>query len=137
MYLNDARIALHHHNMLTRNLLRMLFRHGCGGVSIVLQIPAMMPDCFEGESNMIKKLLGAAAMAAVAYAVVPATAAKMGGCSGENLTKTESMIEAMADGEGKIMAQKEVAQAQDAMLGGKMGACAAHLTKAMHASMAK
>jgi hypothetical protein len=54
----------------------------------------------------------------------------MGGCSGENLTKTESMIENMADGDGKAMAQKEVAQAQDAMLGGKMGVCAMHLSKA-------
>jgi hypothetical protein len=89
------------------------------------------------ESNMINKLLGAAAMAAVAYAVVPASAAKMAGCSGENLSKTESMIETMADGEGKLAAQKEVAQAQDAMLGGKMGVCAMHLSKAMHAGMAK
>ena len=72
-------------------------------------------------------------MAAVAFAVVPASAAKMAGCSGENLSKTESMIETMADGEGKMAAQKEVAQAQDAMLGGNMGACAAHLNKAMHA----
>ena len=43
----------------------------------------------------------------------------------------------MADGEGKIVAQKEIAQAQDAMLSGKMGACGAHLSKAMHAGMAK
>jgi len=76
-------------------------------------------------------------MAAVAYAVVPASAAKMAGCSGENLSKTESMIETMADGPGKMMAQKEVAQAQDAMLNGKMGACAMHLTKAMHSGMMK
>jgi hypothetical protein len=76
-------------------------------------------------------------MAAVAYAVVPASAAKMAGCSGENLSKTESMIDTMADGEGKIAAQKEVAQAQDALLNGKMGVCAAHLSKAMHAGMAK
>ena len=77
-------------------------------------------------------------MAAIAYATCPANAAKVGaGCSGENLTKTESMIEAMADGEGKMAAQKEIAQAQDAMLSGKMGACAAHLSKAMHAGMAK
>jgi hypothetical protein len=90
------------------------------------------------ESNMIKKLLGAAAMAAVAaYAVVPASAAKIEGCSGGNLTKTESMIETMADGEGKIAAQKEVAQAQDAMLSGKMGVCAVHLSKAMHTGMTK
>ena len=87
---------------------------------------------------MLKKLIGAAAIAAIAYAVVPANAAKVtAGCSGENLSKTETMIENMADGEGKIMAQKEVAQAQDAMLNGKMGACAAHLNKAMHAGMAR
>jgi len=77
-------------------------------------------------------------MAAVAaYTVAPASAAKIEGCSGGNLSKTESMIETMADGEGKITAQKEVAQAQDAMLSGKMGACAVHLTKAMHAGMMK
>lgn len=81
---------------------------------------------------MINKLLGAAAMAAVVYSTVPASAASMGGCSGENLTKTESMIEGMADGEGKAVAQKEVAMAQAAMLEGKMGACAAHIGKAMH-----
>lgn len=88
---------------------------------------------------MIKKLLGATAMVAVAYSVVPAHAAKMGGgCSGANLSKTETMIESMADGDGKIAAQKEMAMAQDAMLGGKMGACGTHLSKAMHdASMTK
>jgi hypothetical protein len=86
---------------------------------------------------MINKLLGAAAMAAVVFTVVPASAAKMGGCSGDNLGKTESMIEAMADGEGKIVAQKEIAQAQDALLSGKMGACAAHLNKAMHTGASK
>ena len=76
-------------------------------------------------------------MAAVVFAVVPASAAKMGGCSADNLSKTESMIEAMADGPGKMTAQKEVAQAQDSMLSGKMGACGMHLSKAMHAGMAK
>jgi len=99
----------------------------------------MTPLCSKWglETNMINKLLGAAAMAAVAFAIVPASAAKMGGCSGENLSKTESMIEAMADGEGKMVAQKEIAQAQDAMLSGKMGACAAHLSKAMHVGGSK
>ena len=86
---------------------------------------------------MINKLLGAAAMAAVLYSTLPASAASMGGCSGENMTKSESMVEAMADGEGKAMAQKEVAMAQAAMLDGKMGACAAHLNKAMHVGMMK
>jgi hypothetical protein len=73
-------------------------------------------------------------MAAVVYSVVPASAASMGGCSGANLEKIESAIEAMADGDGKWAAEKEVAMAQSAMLDGKMGACAAHLTKAMHAA---
>ena len=86
---------------------------------------------------MINKLLGAAAMVAVVYSTVPAFAAGMGGCSGENMTKSESMVEAMADGEGKATAQKEVAMAQAAMLDGKMGACAAHLSKAMHVGMMK
>ena len=87
---------------------------------------------------MLNKLIAAAAMSAIVYTVVPAYAAKVSaGCSGENLSKTESMIEVMADGEGKTAAQKEVALAQDSMLGGKMGACAAHLTKAMHAGTAK
>jgi hypothetical protein len=64
------------------------------------------------ESNMINKFLGAATTAAVIVAGAPASAARMGGCSGDNLAKTEAAIEAMAEGEGKIMAQKEVAMAQ-------------------------
>lgn len=87
---------------------------------------------------MVKKLLGAAAMAAVALAVVPAHAAKMGlGCSGSNFGKTESAIETMADGDSKWAAEKEMAAAQDSMLNGKMGACGAHLSKAMQATTVK
>jgi len=87
---------------------------------------------------MLKKLLAATAIAAVAYAVSPADAARVkAGCSGDNLSKTETMIENMADGEGKIAAQKEVAAAQDAVLSGKMGTCASHLGKAMQVGTAK
>ena len=87
---------------------------------------------------MLNKLIVAAAITAFAYTAAPANAAKVkAGCSGENLSKTEGMIETMADGEGKIMAQKEIAAAQDSMLGGKMGACAMHLSKAVHAGGAK
>jgi len=87
---------------------------------------------------MLNKLIAAAVMAAIAYAVVPANAARVGaGCSGSNLEKTETAIEAMADGGGKIAAQKEIAMAQDAMLNGKMGACGMHLSKAAHIGMAK
>jgi hypothetical protein len=87
---------------------------------------------------MLNKVFAAIAIAALAYAVSPADAARVkAGCSGDNLSKTESMIENMADGEGKIAAQKEIAAAQDAMLSGKMGACASHLSKAMHVGTAK
>ena len=87
---------------------------------------------------MLNKLLAATAVAVLAYAVSPADAARIkAGCSGDNMSKTETMIENMADGEGKIAAQKEIAAAQDAMLNGKAGACAAHLSKAMHAGMVK
>ncbi len=85
--------------------------------------------------TMLNKLIAATAIAALAYAVVPANAAKVSaGCSGDNLSKTESRIETMADGEGKMAAQKEIAAAQDAMLSGKMGMCASHLSKAMQAA---
>jgi hypothetical protein len=72
-------------------------------------------------------------MAAMIYPTVPASAANVAGCNGGNLEKTESAVEVMADGAGKIVAQREIAQAQDAMLGGRMGACAMHLSRAVHA----
>jgi hypothetical protein len=87
---------------------------------------------------MLKKFLGAAAVAAVAFAVVPAQAAKVGGgCSGANLEKTETNLEAMPDGDAKFAAQKEVAAAQEALLANKWGACGMHLSKAMRATGAK
>ena len=87
---------------------------------------------------MLNKVFAAIAIAALAYAVSPADAARVkAGCSGDNLSKTETMIENTADGEGKIAAQKEISAAQDAMLSGKAGVCAAHLSKAMEAGMVK
>ncbi|WP_407119378.1 hypothetical protein [Bradyrhizobium sp. LMG 9283] len=85
------------------------------------------------------KLLGVIAIAAVAFAAAPAEAAKhaTGGCSSANLEKTETAIENMADGDSKFVAQKEIAAAQDALLNGKMGACGAHLNKAMQATAGK
>ncbi|WP_025036446.1 hypothetical protein [Bradyrhizobium sp. DOA9] len=106
------------------------------------QIPAMSPGLAqerEKESNVMTKLLGVIAVAAVAFAAAPAQAAKhaMGGCSGANLEKTETAIENMADGDSKFVAQKEIAAAQDSLLNGKMGACSAHLNKATLATMGK
>ncbi|WP_164938701.1 hypothetical protein [Bradyrhizobium guangdongense] len=108
----------------------------------MLRIPAMSPDLAQEqkkESNIMTKLLGVIAIAAIAFAVTPAQAAKhaMGGCSAGNLEKTETAIEAMPDGDGKVAAQKEIASAQDSLLNGKMGACGMHLNKAMHATMGK
>jgi hypothetical protein len=37
----------------------------------------------------------------------------------------------------RMRIEKEIAMAQDSMLNGKMGACGMHLSKAMHAGMAK
>jgi hypothetical protein len=90
----------------------------------------------KGRRKVVNKLLGAAAVAAMVYAFVPAYGAKvvLVGCSGENLGSTESAVESMADGPAKIMAQKEIAQAQDAMLNGKMGGCAVHLSRAKRAT---
>ena len=88
---------------------------------------------------MVNKLIGAASIAAFALAVGPAHAAKMSamGCSGPNLGKAESAVEVMADGDSKWTAEKEMAAAQDSMLNGKMGACGAHLGKAMQGTSAK
>ena len=71
-------------------------------------------------------------MAAVVFAVVPASAAKMAGCSGDNMMNVENQVEALADGDTKTMGRKEIVAAQTEMLSGHMGACGAHLSKAAH-----
>jgi hypothetical protein len=95
--------------------------------------------------TMLRKLLSAAAMAASAYAFVPAHAAHVHharvhhamhvgvGCSGDNFAKAEGGVETMADSPAKFMAEREIAQAQDAMLNGKMSGCAMHLGQALRA----
>jgi hypothetical protein len=101
----------------------------------------MMPDCKTKRGRtMLRKLLGAAAMAATAYAFVPAHAAhvhhaaRVGvGCSGDNFAKAEGGVETMADGPTKFMAEREIAQAQDAMLSGNMSGCSMHLSRALRA----
>ena len=94
---------------------------------------------------MLRKLLGAAAMAASAFALVPAQAAHVHharvhhavhvgvGCSGDSFAKAEGGVETMADVPAKFAAQREIAQAQDAMLSGNMSGCAMHLGQALRA----
>jgi hypothetical protein len=101
----------------------------------------MMPDCKTKKGRtMLRKLLGAAAMAASAFAFVPAHAAHVHhavqvgvGCSGDNFAKAEGGVEMMADSPAKFTAEREIAQAQDAMLSGKMSGCAMHLSRALRA----
>ena len=76
---------------------------------------------------MLRKLLVAATTTAAAYTFVPAHAAhhhhaaRVGvGCTGDNFAKAEAEVEVMADGPAKFMAQREIAQAQDLMLNGKL-----------------
>ena len=89
---------------------------------------------------MLRKLVGAAAMAASAFAFVPAQAAhvhhamRVGvGCSGDNFAKAEGAVETMPDSSAKFTAEREIAQAQDAMLSGKMSGCSMHLARALRA----
>jgi hypothetical protein len=109
--------------------------------TIILQCPAMALElCLKKkESKMLKNLLGAAAIAALAFAAAPAQAAHVGGvgCSGVAFAKTESAIETAADGDNKWAAEKEIAAAQDAFLNNKFGACSSHLNKALRVSAAK
>jgi len=77
-------------------------------------------------------------MAAVVFAIAPASAAKMTGCGGDNMMKVENAVEALADGDAKKdLGRKEITAAQTEMLAGHMGACGAHLSKAAQASMTK
>src|SRR5438045_2438573 len=84
------------------------------------------------ESSMLKKLLGAAGMAALIYPTVPASAADVAGCAGADQAKAASTVEAMADGPAKFGAQREIAQAQGDLLKGNMRGCAMHLSRAMN-----
>jgi hypothetical protein len=106
----------------------------------------MMPDSKTKKGRtMLRKLVSAAAMAASAFAFVPAHAAHVHharvhhavhvgvGCSGDNFAKAEGGVETMADGPAKFAAEREIAQAQDAMLSGQMSGCAMHLGEALRA----
>ena len=64
---------------------------------------------------MAKNLFGAALVAAIVSIAIPAHAAKTSaGCSSLNIQELpETIIENMADGDGKMTAQKEVALAQE------------------------
>ena len=76
-------------------------------------------------------------MVAVVFAIAPASAAKMAGCSGDNMMNVENQVEALADGDVKNVARKEIVSAQTEMLAGHMAACGSHLNKAARAGAMK
>jgi hypothetical protein len=91
--------------------------------------------------NIFRHLvLPAAAIAAIAFTAVPASAAKMraAGCSSDSIAKAEATVDAMPDTDAnKQMGFKEMTDANEALVSGKMGECAVHLNKVLHMSPAK
>jgi hypothetical protein len=82
----------------------------------------------------MKILITAAVFSALAF--TPASA-KMMGCSGENMAKTNMMMTGMADGPGKMGMSKEMGMANMEMSKGNMRSACMHYMKAQKASMMK
>jgi len=98
----------------------------------------------QGNNNMKnifqQLVLPAAAIAAIAFTTLPASAAKMraAGCSSDNIAKAEAAVDAMPDTDtNKQMGFKEMTDANEALVSGKMGECAVHLNKVLHMTPAK
>jgi hypothetical protein len=91
--------------------------------------------------NIVRKLvLPAAAIAAITFAAAPAPAAKMhaAGCGGDSIAKAEATVDALPDTDSnKQRGYKEMTDANEALVSGKMGECAMHLNKVMHMMPAK
>jgi hypothetical protein len=91
--------------------------------------------------NIVRNLvLPAAALAAIAFATSPVSAAKMHavGCSSDSIAKAEATVDAMPDTDtNKQTGYKEMTDANEALVSGKMGECAMHLNKVMHMAPAK
>ena len=90
--------------------------------------------------SIYRLVLPVAAVAAIAFTAVPASAAKMhaAGCSSDNIAKAEAMVDGMPDTDtNKQMGYKEMTDANEALVSGKMGECAMHLGKVMNMAPAK
>ena len=84
------------------------------------------------------KLIASAAIAALAFTAVPASAAKMASCSQKNMDKTNAMLDKMPmTNMNKMTGQNEMNQAKMAMGQKDMKGCMTHLDAAMKAGMAK
>ena len=84
---------------------------------------------------MTKFLITAAALSALA--MVPASAKPMMGCSGDGMMKVNNMSNAMADGQQKMMMDREIGMANTALSKGDMRGCNKHLMNAQKMGMMK
>jgi hypothetical protein len=85
---------------------------------------------------MKKIVIAAAALSALAFHAASAKPMMMG-CSGDGMMKVNNMTTAMADGEQKMMMQKEIGMANTSMSKGDMRGCNMHLGKAQKMGMMK
>ncbi|WP_211908811.1 hypothetical protein [Tardiphaga alba] len=84
---------------------------------------------------MTKFLITAAALSV--FALTPASAKPMMGCSGDGMMKVNNMSTAMADGQQKMMMDREIGMANVAMSKGDMRGCNKHLMNAQKMGMMK
>jgi len=84
---------------------------------------------------MTKFLITAAALSVLAIA--PASAKPMMGCSGDGMMKVNNMSTAMADGQQKMMMDREIGMANVSMSKGDVRGCNKHLMNAQKMGMMK
>ena len=89
---------------------------------------------------MKKTMFAVLAASAIAFAAAPASAAKMrgAGCDSATLAKAEAMVEAIPDADpSKQKGFKEMTDANEALVAGKMSECAMHVNAVMHMAPSK
>ncbi len=84
---------------------------------------------------MTKFLITAGALSVLA--LTPASAKPMMGCSGDGMMKVNNMSSAMANGQQKMMMDREIGMANTALSKGDMRGCNKHLMNAQKAAMMK
>ncbi len=84
---------------------------------------------------MTKFLITAAALSILALS--PASDKPMMGCSGDGMMKVNNMSMAMADGQQKMMMDREIGMANDSMSKGDVRGCNKHLMNAQKVGMMK
>jgi hypothetical protein len=87
------------------------------------------------ERRMMKTILAAAALSAIAFA--PAFAADMMKCDNASMMKMKTQMDAMSDPAMKKMAMQEMDMAKKSMAAKKMKECSMHMEKASKDMMMK